>query len=164
MAVFANLLIAWLLHPAATEDNLNVRAALLHVIGDVLNAVAVVLCGLVLWKWPSAYVIDPMLAFGIGIWLIVSSYSLGTEALCVLMQMAPEGVDVEALRGKIAAIRGVQTVANLEVWALAPGDVYVQCKVQPAEGLEASATLQMLAEINALAGLHAKHVYAAVEF
>ena len=82
---------AYVLHPAATADNLNVRAALLHVIGDVLNAVAVVVCGLVLWAWPFMYVLDPLLAFGIGMWLVTSSYSLGKEAVDILMEMAPEG-------------------------------------------------------------------------
>ena len=56
-------------------------------IGDVLNALVVVVCGIVLWIRPQLYFLDPILAFGIGLWLIVSSYGLGKEAIQVMMEM-----------------------------------------------------------------------------
>jgi len=166
VAVFGNLLIASVLHPAASAANLNVRAALLHVIGDVLNAVAVLTSGLVLWKWPSAYVLDPLLAFGIGVWLISSSYTLGAEATIILMQMAPDSIDVDALREGIEAIRGVESITTLEVWAMTPEDIYAHCRVQHEEGREATEILQIIKEINQLLTsppYYVRHAYAAVE-
>lgn len=54
-------------------------------------------------------VLDPILAFGIGLWLIYSSYSLGKEAIMILMELAPLHIDVVNLSDEIRSVSGVQT-------------------------------------------------------
>lgn len=113
-----NLLVAWLL--ARGEKNLNTRAALLHVMGDLLGSVAALLSGLVIFftDWTP---IDPLLTFAIGALILVSSLRLLREALHGLMEGAPFDVDPGAVGRALAGVPGVASVHDLHIWAVKAG-------------------------------------------
>ena len=110
-----NLLVAWLL--TRGEKNLNTRAALLHVTGDLLGSVAALLAGLVIFftGWTP---IDPLLTFAIGALILVSSLRLLRESLHGLMEGAPFNVDPEAVGRALAGVPGVASVHDLHIWAV----------------------------------------------
>lgn len=110
-----NLLVAWLL--TRGEKNLNTRAALLHVMGDLLGSVAALLSGLVIFftGWTP---IDPLLTFTIGALILVSSLRLLRESLHGLMEGAPFNVDPEAVGKALASVPGVASVHDLHIWAV----------------------------------------------
>jgi len=110
-----NLLVAWLL--TRGEKNLNTRAALLHVLGDLLGSVAALLSGLVIFftGWTP---IDPLLTFAIGALILVSSLRLLREALHGLMEGAPFNLDPEAVGHALASVPGVASVHDLHIWAV----------------------------------------------
>jgi len=110
-----NLLVAWLL--TRGEKNLNTRAALLHVMGDLLGSVAALLSGLVIFftGWTP---IDPLLTFAIGALILVSSLRLLRESLHGLMEGAPFNVDPEAVGEALAGVPGVASVHDLHIWAV----------------------------------------------
>lgn len=110
-----NLLVAWLL--TRGEKNLNTRAALLHVLGDLLGSVAALLSGLVIFftGWTP---IDPLLTFAIGALILVSSLRLLREALHGLMEGAPFNLDPQAVGHALASVPGVASVHDLHIWAV----------------------------------------------
>ena len=110
-----NLLVAWLL--TRGEKNLNTRAALLHVMGDLLGSVAALLSGLVIFftGWTP---IDPLLTFAIGALILVSSLRLLRESLHGLMEGAPFNIDPEAVGKALAGVPGVASVHDLHIWAV----------------------------------------------
>lgn len=110
-----NLLVAWLL--TRGEKNLNTRAALLHVMGDLLGSVAALLSGLVVFftGWTP---IDPLLTFAIGALILVSSLRLLRESLHGLMEGAPFNVDPETVGRALAGVPGVASVHDLHIWAV----------------------------------------------
>jgi len=110
-----NLLVAWLL--ARGEKNLNTRAALLHVIGDLLGSVAALLSGLVI-TFAGWMPIDPLLSLAIGALILVSSLRLLREALHGLMEGAPFSVDPEEVGHALAGVPGVASVHDLHIWAV----------------------------------------------
>lgn len=110
-----NLLVAWLLHRGGS--NLNVRAALLHVTGDLLGSVAALVAGLVILRtgWTP---IDPLLSLLIGALLVVSSLRLLREALHGLMEGVPLHLSLPEIGQAMAAVEGVLSVHDLHVWSL----------------------------------------------
>lgn len=108
-----------LLRAGATES-LNVRGAYLEVMADMLGSFGVLVAGLivVLTGWPYA---DPIVGVGIGLFVLPRAYRLGRSALAILMEHAPEDVDVAAVRQRLADVPGVGGVHDLHVWTLTSG-------------------------------------------
>ena len=112
-----NIGVAWLL--SRGERNLNTRAALLHVLGDLLGSVAALLAGVVIavTGWTP---IDPLLSLGIGALVLVSSLRLLREALHGLMEGVPFALAPEEVGRALATAPGVASVHDLHIWSVAP--------------------------------------------
>ncbi len=110
-----NLLVARLLNRGG--KNLNIRAALLHVMGDLLGSVAALVAGLVI-LWTGWTPIDPLLSLLIGALLVVSSLRLLREALHGLMEGVPLHLSLPEIGQAMAAVEGVVSVHDLHVWSL----------------------------------------------
>ena len=110
-----NLLVAWIL--ARGQQNINVRGALLHVMGDVLGSLAAVVAGAVIYftGWTP---IDPLLSLLIGGLILSSSIALLREALHGALDGVPGHIDVVELGQQLAAVPGVSEVHDLHVWPL----------------------------------------------
>jgi cobalt-zinc-cadmium efflux system protein len=114
-----NLLVAWLL--SRGEKNLNTRAALLHVMGDLLGSVAALLSGLVI-AFTGWTPIDPILSLAIGALILFSSLHLLREALHGLMEGAPFDIEPEEVGQALAAVPGVASVHDLHIWQVKAGE------------------------------------------
>ena len=115
----ANLLSAALLHRTGSH-NLNVRAALWHVVGDALGsagAIAAALCILLL-DLPRA---DAIAALGIGALLLGSAARLIRDAVDVLLEGTPRHIDLAKLTTEVCALPGVASLHDLHVWTVGPG-------------------------------------------
>jgi cobalt-zinc-cadmium efflux system protein len=115
----ANLVVFAMLRDGARES-LNVRGAYLEVLADTLGSVGVLLAGAVtlLFGWRYA---DPLVAIAIGLFVLPRTWSLGRQAVRILVQAAPAHVDVAAVRSELAALEGVQDVHDVHVWTLTSG-------------------------------------------
>lgn len=113
-----NVLVAWLLMRG--EKNLNTRAALLHVLGDLLGSVAALIAGIVIVTtgWT---LIDPLLSLAIGALILVSSLRLLREALHGLMEGAPFAIEPETVGRALAGLPGVASVHDLHIWSVQSG-------------------------------------------
>ncbi len=120
LGLLLNLAVAWLL--SRGEKNLNTRAALLHVMGDLLGSIAALASGLVisLTGWTP---IDPLLSLLIGALLLVSSLRLLRQALHGLMEGVPLHLSLEEVGKAMAAVPGVISVHDLHIWNVASNQV-----------------------------------------
>ena len=100
--------------------NLNVRGAFLHVLGDTLSSVGVLLAAAAI-AWTGWQRLDPLLSMLIALVIIVSSFALLREVIDVLLEAAPRGLDTERVRATIAAVDGVIAVHDLHVWSITTG-------------------------------------------
>jgi cobalt-zinc-cadmium efflux system protein len=117
----ANVIGATLLHSHA-HDNLNVRGAYLHVLGDLLGSVGAITAGIVVLAtgWTP---IDPIASVVIALLILLSSWNLVREATDVLLESAPSHVDMQAILDDLAGIDGLEEVHDVHVWTLTSGFV-----------------------------------------
>ena len=118
-ALFVNLYIARGLR-GEQHANLNVRAALLHVLSDAAASLAVMVGGALILLW-HIYVADPVLTLGIAVLIAVGAWQIARDTVNILMEGAPAGTDLEALREAMQEVPGVLDVHDLHVWALSDG-------------------------------------------
>jgi len=119
IAVFgliANLLAAKGLHGHA-HDDLNVRSAFLHVLGDAAASVGVI-AGALLMHFTGWYQADPIISIAIGLLILVGAVRVLREATHILMEGVPRGMSIEQVAAKIRGIEGVLDVHHLNVWTV----------------------------------------------
>jgi cobalt-zinc-cadmium efflux system protein len=99
------------------EGNLNIRAAYLHVIGDLLGSIGVILSGAILWLtgWNP---IDPIITILFSSVIVFGSGKIIKQTISILMESTPEGVDPIALEKDLNSIPGVKEVHDLHVWSV----------------------------------------------
>lgn len=122
-----NTLIAWIL--SRGEQNLNVRAAILHVLSDLLGSVAAIITGVVLYytHWTP---IDPLLSIFISILILLSSISLIRESIVVLMEGVPKHIDIAEVSQTLAAVSNVLKVHDLHIWTLSSGRIVLTAHIE----------------------------------
>lgn len=116
IGLLVNLLVAWIL--SRGEQNLNVRGALLHVMGDVLGSVAAIVAGAVIYftNWTP---IDPLLSLLIGGLILSSSVRLLKESLHGTLDGVPFHIDLDELGRELVGVQGVKEIHDLHVWPIA---------------------------------------------
>ncbi len=126
IGILINLLAAWLI--AQGERTLNIRAALLHVMGDILGSIAALVSGAVIYftKW---LLIDPILSILIGILILISSISLLRESLLILMEAVPGHIDLQDVAADMIKIKGVKAIHDLHIWTLSSGNIALSAHV-----------------------------------
>lgn len=110
-----NLGAAWALRRG--EQNLNVKGAMLHVIGDLLGSAAALVSGAVIWL-TGWYPIDSLLSAFIAILILVSSVRLLRDVLHIVMEGVPRDIDLGNVGQTMAGVPGVWHIHDLHVWAL----------------------------------------------
>jgi cobalt-zinc-cadmium efflux system protein len=98
--------------------DLNMRSALLHMVGDALASAAVVVAGLLLLVVPSASWLDPASALVVAIIIVTQAARVFRSAVAVLLESTPADVDLEQLTATMADVPGVSGVHDLHVWSL----------------------------------------------
>ena len=115
----ANLLAMGFLH---SGHSLNTRSAFLHVLGDALSSVGVLVAAGVMaltgWHW-----VDPLISIGISVVVVVGGWRLLREAVDVLLETVPPHVDVEGVEKALAGIPRVTAVHDLHIWTVGSGMV-----------------------------------------
>jgi cobalt-zinc-cadmium efflux system protein len=115
----ANLIVALLLGHHE-HDDINTRAAFLHVLGDALSSVGVIAAGIVIlftgWAW-----VDPLVSVLIGLIILSSAWRVLKEAIHILNEGAPDDAGVNEVSAAMAAVAGVLEVHDVHVWTVGPG-------------------------------------------
>jgi cobalt-zinc-cadmium efflux system protein len=126
-AIAMNLLIGMWLHKGA-KDDLNIRSAYLHMLGDAVSAFGVVIAGILVTTMRTP-VADPVISLLIAGMILFSSYGVLLESATVLLEGTPSGMDMPALIAAIKSVTGVIDVHDLHVWMVGPGVVACSCHI-----------------------------------
>jgi cobalt-zinc-cadmium efflux system protein len=127
VGVIGNGFSVWLLHKDA-KHSLNIRGAFLHILGDLLTSVAVLVGGIVLifkpWYW-----LDPILSLLIVYFIMKNCWGILKEASGILMNATPAGIDIEEVKKTLEEIPGVCGVHYLHAWNLTSSSIAFSCHI-----------------------------------
>jgi cobalt-zinc-cadmium efflux system protein len=117
IGLLANLAALAFLH---RTHSMNVRGAFLHVLGDALSSVGV-LVGAGVMYFTGWYTIDPLISLLISVVIVVGAVKLVRDAVDVLLEAVPSHVDMAAVKELLVKVQGVRDVHDLHVWTIASG-------------------------------------------
>lgn len=124
LGVIANGLSVLILHHNK-DENLNIRAAYLHLIGDALTSVAVVAGAVCIWLF-QVYWIDPLVTVLISIYIFVHTFKILKESVGILMQFAPRELDQQEIVTVLLQIPEIRSVHHIHLWQLADDRIYFE--------------------------------------
>jgi len=116
IGIVANALGAYLLHAGSKED-MNVKAAYLHLFSDTLSSLGVVIGGILIYFY-KIYWVDSILTILIGLYVLKESFEILKDAVNILMQGVPENIDIEKVAEVIKSIDGVKDIHHVHLWSL----------------------------------------------
>jgi cobalt-zinc-cadmium efflux system protein len=119
LGLSGNLVAVAVLRTSA-RHSLNVRSALAHVIGDTLSSLGVIAGGVTM-AFTGWYRVDPLLSMLIAVVILVNAWRLIREAVDVLLEATPGGLDAEKVARSIAGVPGVHQVHDLHIWSITSG-------------------------------------------
>ncbi|OSD03601.1 cation efflux protein [Trametes coccinea BRFM310] len=114
-----------------SHGSMNMRALLLHVLGDALGNVGVIATGLVIWlsTWSWKYYFDPMISLVITVIIFSSALPLVRSTAFILLQGVPATISLEEVRDAILAVDGVLSVHELHIWQLSENKIVASVHV-----------------------------------
>ena len=128
-------IIAMKLLSAGKDASLNVKGAYLEVWADMLGSIGVIVGAITImltgWQW-----VDPLVAIGIGLWVLPRTWTLLKETTQILLEGVPSGMKLSELRAAIAATPGVAGVHDLHVWSLSSNDHSLSVHVELSETVD----------------------------
>lgn len=116
--LLGNLLMVWILGGGHTD--LNVKSAWLHVLGDVLTSIGVIIAGLFI-RFGGWQLADPVVSAIVGIIIIVGGFRVIKEALWIFLELSPIGFHAEEISQMICGMEGVLGVHDVHVWSIGHG-------------------------------------------
>jgi len=116
IAFLINAVTAWLVH-RGSENDLNLRSAFIHLMGDVLSTIGAVLAGIAIavtgWNW-----LDPLVSVLIGILILWNAWGILQQTVQILLESTPKNINMEALLEDLRQVDGVLDVHDLHVWSI----------------------------------------------
>ena len=138
----ANMLSAWMLmRNSDTRDNINVRSAYLHILGDALGSVGAIIAGLamLLTGW---YVLDPIISVLVALLILRGAWLVISQAIHILMEGTPVTIDIQELAATLKSIDGVIDVHDLHVWTITSGMDTLSCHLLVTDSSDCQQILQ----------------------
>lgn len=129
------------------RSNINVRAAFIHVIGDFLQSLGVLAAALVIYFEPRYAIVDPICTFLFSIIVLVTTLNIIKDAVNVLMEGIPEGINFIEVREKLQELPGVIRVHNLRIWSLSLDKIAISTHLVIDNSRTPSQTLKEATEI-----------------
>jgi len=164
VGLLANLIAVVLLR-SDSKKNINIRAAYVHLLGDTLSSIVVIIGGILIWLF-EIYWIDPLITILISLYILKETYLLLKDSFNILMQSSPGELNLDDIKSEVEKLEGVNNIHHVHAWSLNDKQVYFEGHIDLNEDMPVSRTDVLKNRIRAL--LHYKfnidHTTIEVEF
>ncbi|HWX41053.1 MAG TPA: cation diffusion facilitator family transporter [Blastocatellia bacterium] len=128
---------------SASDENMNMRGAFLHVVGDALGSIGAIIAGLLIWRlgWTIS---DPIISIAICLMIVFSSWQLIRDAVNVLLEGTPSHINIQSVVRSMEEVPGVQEVHDLHVWTISSGKDALSAHVTATQGASPRSVLGAL--------------------
>ncbi|XP_060916193.1 proton-coupled zinc antiporter SLC30A2 isoform X1 [Labrus mixtus] len=121
----------------AQQANASLRAAFVHVVGDLLQSISVLVSAIIIYFKPEYKIADPICTFLFSIFVLCTTFTIMRDIVVVLMEGTPAGVKYSEVRGHLLSVKGVTAVHNLNIWALTMNQALLSAHVAIDESADA---------------------------
>ncbi|NEX77450.1 cation transporter [Bacillus thermocopriae] len=130
--LLVNIVAAWILMSGDKDENLNVRSAFLHVLGDMLGSFGAIIASLFImfFDWGIA---DPIASIIVAVLILISGYRVTKDSFHVLMEGAPTQIDMNQVKAALGRIPFVKEVHDLHIWTITSGYPVLSCHITIAD-------------------------------
>ena len=111
------------------NTNVNLRASFIHVLGDALQNIGVLIAGGIIFLFPNFSIADPICTYIFSIIVGLTTIRILNDCIFVLMEGSPVNIDIEELEKDLYKIKGVKEVHDLHVWSLSMGKISLSCHI-----------------------------------
>ncbi|WP_442601041.1 cation diffusion facilitator family transporter [Paenibacillus sp. KN14-4R] len=133
IGLIANLLSAWsLMRKGDVHNNVNMRSAYLHVIGDALGSVGAIIAGLLMFFF-GWFVADPIISVVVALLILKSAWGIITHTFHILMEGTPSSIHPSTVKQELLRIKGTQDVHDLHIWTITSGLDALSCHIRIAD-------------------------------
>lgn len=118
IGLIINIIVAYILHSqGSTKENLNIRSAFLHVIGDLLGSVGAIAAAILimLFGW---YIADPIASMIVSLLVLYSGWHVLKESVNILMEAKPSEIDSDEIVNALKSIEGIEDIHDLHIWMI----------------------------------------------
>ncbi|MEA3505512.1 MAG: cation diffusion facilitator family transporter [Bacteroidota bacterium] len=122
--LLANLISALVLSKDKNH-NLNVKAAYLHLLGDTLSSLAVILGGIAIWLY-GFFWIDPLITILVGIYIIYHTWGIVKQTVDILMQNTPSNLNLNEIKQQVELIDEIDNIHHVHVWKLDDKQIHLE--------------------------------------
>ncbi|MRH44068.1 cation diffusion facilitator family transporter [Aquibacillus halophilus] len=134
VGLLVNILVAWILMRGDTKDNLNLRAAFLHVIGDMLGSVGAIIAALLIIFYGFGWA-DPLASVIVAVLVLISGWRVAKDSVHVLMEGTPKNVVMNDIITTFENIPDIESIHDLHVWSITSGQNALSCHAVVNENL-----------------------------
>lgn len=156
IGLFANFVAVYLLKDDAAH-NLNIRSAYVHLLGDTLSSVVVIIGGLVMLFW-KIYWLDPLLTVLIALYVLKETVVILLDVVHILLDATPKAVDLKRLQKDIEKIPGVRNMHHVHVRNVSDKDIHLEGHINLQKDMLVSRTCVLKKKIEAILG-ERYHIY-----
>uniref|UniRef100_W5MBF7 Proton-coupled zinc antiporter SLC30A2 n=2 Tax=Lepisosteus oculatus TaxID=7918 RepID=W5MBF7_LEPOC len=129
------------------QQNPSVRAAYIHVIGDLLQSFGILVAAYIVYFKPEYKIVDPICTFLFSVLVLFTTLSILRDVLRVLMEGTPKGVDFNHVKDTLLSIPGVQALHSLHIWALTVNQPVLSVHIAIKEDAEGQAVLKEASQV-----------------
>jgi cobalt-zinc-cadmium efflux system protein len=142
IGLLANIISAWaLMRKSDVKDNINVRSAYLHIIGDALGSVGAIAAGVIMWLF-GWYIADPIISVVVALLVLRSAWGIIKNAVHILMEGTPIAVNSTQVVNVLMEIEGVKNVYDLHIWTITSGLDSLTCHLLIEDSYDSQIILQ----------------------
>ncbi|KAJ1604335.1 cation diffusion facilitator-like membrane [Cryptosporidium canis] len=132
---------------SSEQESLALRSAYIHVIGDVLQNVGVMVAGLLIWYRPTWTIADPLCTIVFSFFVLATTLKILKDSTNVLMEGTPIGIDCVSIQNDFLRLSSVLEVHDLHVWSLSVGVPALSCHIVVASEESARVTLKYATDL-----------------
>ena len=111
------------------NTNVNLRASFIHILGDAIQNIGVLIAGIIIYFFPKYSIADPICTYVFSIIVGFTTINILKDCIFVLMEGSPVDIDIEELENDLKKIKGVKEIHDLHVWSLSIGKINLSCHI-----------------------------------
>jgi cobalt-zinc-cadmium efflux system protein len=147
------------------NHNLNIKAAYLHLMGDTLSSVAVILGGIGIWLY-QIYWLDPLITVAVSIFIIYHTWGVVKQTVDILMQTTPSNINIDEIKSKVEKIENIENIHHVHVWKLDDKQTHFEAHINLKNNIDMEKMMQIKQEVEHILEHHFKiqHITLQMEY